>query len=122
MRLTHRLLCYCAQGRQYDPIKLTISNLIGFAKAQQPGGALGKLHAELERVLRHNVRIYRAAPHLSGHPWRRRLEAIVDRFLEEDRLEQRASLLALLTGDIDAVEIAWYTLDPCPDVHAWARR
>ena len=46
----------------------------------------------------------------------------MDLFLEEDRLEQRASLLALLTGDIDDVEVAWYTLDSCPDVQAWARR
>ena len=113
---------YCAQGRQYEPIKMTISDLIGFAKAQQPGGAPEKLRAELERVLQHNVRVYRASPPQADHRWRRRLEAILDLFLEEDRLEQRASLLALLTGDIDALEVAWYTLDPEPDVQAWARR
>ena len=101
---------------------MTISDLIGFAKAQQPGGAPEKLRAELERVLQHNVRVYRASPPQAGHPWRCRREAILDLFLEEDRLEQRASLLALLTGDIDALEVAWYTLDPCPDVQAWARR
>jgi hypothetical protein len=114
-----------SQGYAFKPVQLQVSGMLSFALAQSPGGAAGKFRSVIVRALCNNVHVYDSAPPPPDNPGILHREAVLDAFMPETcpaaKLRRARFRYFLNAGSLWDRSIAWFTLDPSPDILKWAK-